>query len=509
QAYTVATSKRQLIRIKTSMEDLKDEKKYCTTENAKLRTSDGRELSCDKDYILTEEQKTNLMEKIIPAAVKLHAERLLVDPESTPLIIPQFNQSTDCRFFTVPQDHHNPGVENADFVLYVAAKPGDAFGVTCANKEPSGRPIAGGLNFIPYQTVSTRPNVRQAAHHIAHALGFDYERMKSLGMISVITVRGVKRVVVSSDMTKKMAQEHYGCSNLEGMELDYRERKVFRMDVSSTWSSRNAKDELMSSLHAFGGAYYTVLTMAAFHDMKYYSANWGMEEPMSWGNKSGCDFIRKGCLTENGVSNYPNAFCTDERLRCSSDRFGLAKCVDVDEGTVNADKTGSCPVLVSPLSVREDASLFSFACTELGDADFPGFLTGENSMCLTTNEYDVEKYGNTTKLSGVCAQVLCDKSNRKVKVKYSGILEFQECPSGSEIAVGSSSASLKFKRIHCPMYTEVCTVASDGSSLHPLANAPHDQSDIAHRVGMNGNSAAHSLLHALLLAVTLVVVVSL
>ncbi|ORC89780.1 surface protease GP63 [Trypanosoma theileri] len=214
--------------------------------------------------------------------------------------------------------------------------------------------------------------------------------------------------------------------------------------------------------------------MAAFDDMKYYSANWGMEEPMSWGNKSGCDFIQKGCLTENGVSNYPNAFCTgEEKIRCSTDHFGFAFCAnESDIGRENADSTGSCPVLVSPLSVRSDGSLRSRACPDLGDADFPGFLTGENSMCLTTEDYEIVKNDDAIKLSGVCAEVLCDESNRKVKVRYSDLSEFQECPEGGTITVSSSSASLNFTTIHCPNYTEVCTIAPNGSSLLPLVKPP-------------------------------------
>ncbi|ORC89791.1 surface protease GP63 [Trypanosoma theileri] len=309
--------------------------------------------------------------------------------------------------------------------------------------------------------------------------------------------------------------------------------------------------------------------MAAFDDMKYYSANWGMEEPMSWGNKSGCDFIQKGCLTEIGVSNYPDAFCTGEqRLRCSTGHFGLAFCFnESDPHYYNRDSRGSCPVLIQPLYVEN--GFHSFACTDLGNANFPGFLTDGSSMCLTTEDYEIEREKGIEKMNGVCAQVLCDESNRTVKVKYSTsadqATDWEECPEGGNITVSSSSASLKFKTIYCPNYTEVCTIASNGSSLRPLvkpsdrkptpatqvpgnssttpvvavgnssssssssssaevqesvvqeqvmgetvtALVSHNQSDIAHRVGMDGSSAAHSLLHALLVAVTLVVVVSL
>ncbi|ORC89678.1 uncharacterized protein TM35_000112120 [Trypanosoma theileri] len=49
QAYTVATSKRQLIRIKTSMEDLKKKTKYCTKKKDTSGECEDPD-NCNKDH---------------------------------------------------------------------------------------------------------------------------------------------------------------------------------------------------------------------------------------------------------------------------------------------------------------------------------------------------------------------------------------------------------------------------------------------------------------------------
>ncbi|KAH9583983.1 Peptidase M8 [Trypanosoma melophagium] len=259
-------------------------------------------------------------------------------------------------------------------------------------------------------------------------------------------------------MTKKKAREHYGCDNLKGMELDY---KSSLKHVASLWSWRNAKDELMNSANAVAGGYYTALTMATFHDMKFYSANWGMEEPMSWGHKAGCGFIEGSCLKDESVSNYPNAFCTGKRVYCSTDHFALSKCDDTPD--INTDPKSPCPILLSPVEVNSSGHFRSSACTELGNSGFPDFLTGENSMCLSTDDYDIKEGVVPLKMSGVCALVSCDESHRKVQVKYKGNDRWHDCPEGKKITV-ETSASLSFKTITCPQYTEVCTIAFNGSS---------------------------------------------
>ncbi|ORC82024.1 putative surface protease GP63, partial [Trypanosoma theileri] len=102
-------------------------------------------------------------------------------------------------------------------------------------------------------------------------------------------------MVVSSELTKEKVKEHYGCSDLEGMELD---NDINARPVGH-WVGRIAKDELMAVPRESGAGYYTALTMSTFESLGYYKANWGMEEPMGWGNRSGCDFLKGNCKKDN------------------------------------------------------------------------------------------------------------------------------------------------------------------------------------------------------------------
>ncbi|EKF28270.1 surface protease GP63, putative,metallopeptidase, putative, partial [Trypanosoma cruzi marinkellei] len=167
-------------------------------------------------------------------------------------------------------------------------------------------------------------SVRVLAHEVTHDLGFLFRIMKKRKMLKKVKgVRGKAEVQqVSSPKTVEKTREHFNCMSATGMEL---EDEGGPTTVSSHWKRRNAKDELMAGVVGVG--YYTALTMAALEDTGFYRANWGTEEPMSWGNNSGCALLTEKCLT-NGVTKYPEMFCTVKRsLRsCTSDRLALGRC---------------------------------------------------------------------------------------------------------------------------------------------------------------------------------------
>ncbi|ESL08125.1 surface protease GP63 [Trypanosoma rangeli SC58] len=128
QAYTVAEAeegKRDWvpIRIAVSTEDLTDPSKHCTKEKEKKPDFKGQESECTKTDILTPEMTKTLVGEILPVAVKLHAERLLVQRAKSPLVVPSFEAGHEvCQYFTVPEAHHKAGVKDADMVLYVASR---------------------------------------------------------------------------------------------------------------------------------------------------------------------------------------------------------------------------------------------------------------------------------------------------------------------------------------------------------------------------------------------------
>ncbi|KEG05849.1 surface protease GP63 [Trypanosoma grayi] len=161
QAYTLSTkeeeSERKPIRISVSTLDLNDPTKYCgrdgllvklpflgnerkqktTLKNDAMKRPYflGGTFKCEASDVLTPERKADLTDKILPAAVKLHTDRLRVNPLPIPFIVPEFDKKSLCSSFTVPEDHRakeGKGV-NADMVLYVGAWPGSVFALPCGS----------------------------------------------------------------------------------------------------------------------------------------------------------------------------------------------------------------------------------------------------------------------------------------------------------------------------------------------------------------------------------------
>ncbi|RNF17841.1 surface protease GP63 [Trypanosoma conorhini] len=287
--------------------------------------------------------------------------------------------------------------------------------------------------------------------------------MRAREMLEEVTdVRGNPNpvTVVKSPATLEKTKAHYGCPELQGMEL----LRINGGAVQPYWSPRNAKDELMSFLGGFTAGYYTALTMAAFEDLGYYKAVWGMEEPMAWGNNSGCDLLKSPCSAET-PAKYPGMFCdkgTDgETLRCTSNRQSIGVCKkSIAEGSGAPNET--CPVFWA------DPGPEVF-CSVEGDKTIPGFLRGRGSWCLDAEALRLKGSAGKAELGpidlrAVCAEVQCGEGGT-VKVKYLGAAEYVPCPEGSAIELTASEHFEEGAKIKCPKYEEVCTIAANGSSL--------------------------------------------
>ncbi|KAH9599566.1 Peptidase M8 [Trypanosoma melophagium] len=471
ESYKAATSESWApIRIVVSTEDLQDSDNYCSSEgDYRMDYSSGLVLSCASFDVLTTAKKNSLIQKIIPVAVKLHTDRLLVHRERSSLVVPAFTSSV-CLRFTVPNSHHTTGVANADTVLYVASTPTSIFNpswaIPCA--QLGNRFIAGVMNFGAYSIDETRVSSRHAAHEIAHILGFEYTLMNSLGMTTnVSNIRGKDNdvVFVSSEKTKAKTRNYYNCSTLEGMELE----DDTAAGVESHWKRRNAKDEMMTVPFDDGVMLYTALTMATFEDMGVYKANWGMEEPMYWGNNSGCDFLNEKCM-ENNITKYPNMFCnTTNPVGCIYGRMGLGNCA-IDSEYAEAlpaqyqyftsDRTGGFSFLkLDYCPVRALTTGLLCASEEMEGRD--ASLLRPDSWCLD-GESLVVKYGTSdTAVGGICAGVKCEDG--VLSVLYRGSNEWHDCPNGSTLTpVGGDFVS---GSIVCPSYSEVCIIAPNGSSF--------------------------------------------
>ncbi|ORC87026.1 surface protease GP63, partial [Trypanosoma theileri] len=417
QAYTVATQENEgwkLIRIKAFTRDLEDTSRYCTKAGQEVIDFVGTKATCFEADVLNDEKHREYIKNIIPAAIKLHRERLRVQPHKGKIIVTQL-EGDYCENFTIPEEHRTEGVD-ADFVLYVAAIPWHWWsGVTCAREKPSGRPIVGVMSFIPSLYGGLRLNVRRFAHEMAHALGFNIFEMDKKNMLFRVGIRGMIRTVVRSHVAMGKVKEHYGCPDLEGVELAQADE--------SHWVQRVAKDELMAAPSESGAGYYTALTMSTFEGLGYYKANWGMEEPMSWGHKGGCDFLKETC-TEN-EKHFSDQFCNDTTaLGCTSDRTAYGMCSQESQRQANPSSNDVCHLIGG--SPEDLFTSFSY-CTEARGGPLTGSLMGPDSWCLDGEGLQVQNAGGRVEsLSGVCARVSCDEGRRAVEVQYKGSDTFKE-----------------------------------------------------------------------------------
>ncbi|AAZ12930.1 major surface protease gp63, putative [Trypanosoma brucei brucei TREU927] len=448
----------QHIRIVVFAEDMKDRSRYCTSAGQERPTFFGETATCSQEDILTAAKRDIAVTKLLPSAVQMHMDRLLVDPITEPLVFPPFDGSV-CSEFKVPSSHFSEGVPDADMVMYAAAGPtpeGVAAWATGCITLDDGRAVAGVTNLGPGSISLSETSIRTAAHEIAHALGFDFEAMNDAGMVQRIPgVRGkVDVTLISSPRTLQKAREHYNCPDAPGMEL---EDEGGSGTALSHWERRNAKDEIMSGISSPGR--YTALTMAAFEDLGYYRGAWGSEEPMGWGNNSGCELLNESCLV-NGVTAHPDMFCNEtvSKLVCNSERDGLGRCnVIKHENPLPpqyhyfSDPSRGAP---SHLLMDYCPSIDAFSNTPCADGEtkfMRGSLIGPSSMCLKA-----EGLRDSQGVIGdVCADVRCDGG--EVSIRYLGDDAWHPCPEGSHI---KPTTTFTDGVIVCPTYSEVCIKAT-------------------------------------------------
>ncbi|RNE98596.1 surface protease GP63 [Trypanosoma conorhini] len=454
------------IRIVVSTEDLRDPTKYCTAQDESKPDLKGGAGDCAEQYVLDAARKSTLVDAVIPVAVQLHAERLLVQRVDGLLQVPQFTDTFGrCQHFKLPDEHKTTGVANADMVLYVAAgASAETWAVPCAVGS-NGRPVAGALHVSPCQRLSVMHSARVAAQAIGHALGFGVQQMRAQNMLleDVTDVRGNPSpvTVVKSPATLEKTKAHYGCAELQGMELLRKKHaKVERV----YWSPRNAKDELMSLLGGLTAGLYTALTMAAFEGLGFYRAVWGWRS--RWRGATAPAATSSRARARRAVPpNTPACSATRKPTKLFAARPAVKPSGHVVRILLKAAVPGAKRAQLLG-RIRALQSLFFF-CSVKGEERIPGSLHGSGSWCLDAEALKLKGTEKTKldgyKLHAVCAEVQCGEGGT-VKVKYLGAAEYALCPEGEAIDAALEGFAAG-ARIKCPKYEEVCTIAANGSSL--------------------------------------------
>ncbi|ORC83425.1 surface protease GP63, partial [Trypanosoma theileri] len=169
------------IRIHLSSDELDRVMRRCSS--GMTVSSHRHSPSCRDGNVLTPQKRDILLNELLPAAIALHSERLLVVRSRFNLVIIQFISEMCYTYVELPAAYESVGVVEADFVLFVLAETVAPFVVICSEAD-DGRPTSAAMNFAPADIVNTRLFTRIIAHNLAHALGFDVRRISEMGMIA-------------------------------------------------------------------------------------------------------------------------------------------------------------------------------------------------------------------------------------------------------------------------------------------------------------------------------------
>ncbi|ORC89983.1 surface protease GP63 [Trypanosoma theileri] len=252
--------------------------------------------------VMTPQKKDILFKEVLPKAIKLHADRLSVKvkQEEEDLKITNIIDQDYCVDFKIPEEHKTHGIPDVDFMIYVSLST-NSIGRWICSRGGENRPTSALIKFVPEYIEATRQYIRLTAHEIAHGLGFDHKVMETLVMIEprendLLSTGGsssAKKFYMNSSETLEILKKHYNCkkNELKGFYLENEPNER----APPHCERRIAKDELMSAYSdtlGVTGMYYTKLTLAVFHSMPFYSANFNMAEPMSWGKDLNVSYLR-------------------------------------------------------------------------------------------------------------------------------------------------------------------------------------------------------------------------
>ncbi|ORC83451.1 surface protease GP63 [Trypanosoma theileri] len=429
---------------------------------------------CDGPNEVTAYRRKTLLREVLPAALKLHSERLSVERVEDMLKLP-FNEThpypvlPNCTDVSIPKDHIK-GIPNADFMLYVGLIDEHQPPKICS-RNTKGRPTSALIKFVPEEIDATRHYIRFTAHEVAHALGFEIEMMKEHVKEGKETTGKKKvRLVTYPTVIEKM-KDQYKCTNDEGdneitgMALE----NEFTPGAPLHWERRIAKDELMSTYSgSSNGMFYTALTLAVFDSMPFYKAEFKMAENMSWGKDAGCDFLKgndKEDYKQTKPNKYSEMFCDEVNpaLQCTSDRFSLGMCSMKPYGVkIPLDyEMYFPPVLNDPDDDLMDGYTIikpipKTNCEEDKFNLIPGSILSNISRCLKGDKLKLkEPNENNLTVGDICADVKCEKDTKKILVQYSGSEKWRVCEDGKKIEV-TGSTEFASGSILCPNYTEVC-----------------------------------------------------
>ena len=139
------------------------------------------------------------------------------------------------------------------------------------------------------------------------------------------SVLGGIRWKFKSDNILTKARAHFGCSDLDGVEV---ENQGTGASWGSHWEKRIIGNEYMAAQTHEIDSIVSQISLGAFEDMGWWGVNYANNYgDFTWMKNAGCDTITTKCLT-NGVPVNSEYFCNESSAvkTCTSDGAAVGYC---------------------------------------------------------------------------------------------------------------------------------------------------------------------------------------
>jgi hypothetical protein len=436
------------------------------------------------------------------------------------------------------------------------------------------RPLVGYIHFCPSGLTTTDTNTAQhatqlstAKHEMTHAFGFaarhyaywrttgmaartsrdDSNGVPNLGPMAVSlsengndalspatfeifkpdeayfqqytdSTLGGTRWKFKSDKIVEKARTHFGCTTLDGVEV---ENQGSSGSWGSHWEKRIIGNEFMSAIANEMEYPVSEITLASYEDMGWWGVDYNQADSYPWMKNAGCNTITQKCITDSTPVNS-DYFCNNESSvhQCTFDGAAVGYC---NKGTASGlasyyyyfgdtSTAGSllyadyCPT-VSHFSnricsgVKADGTAITGTNTELAQ----GAEYSSNSRCFMSSLYQTA-YSYVAK-TAACYKYQClSTSQLEINLYYSNTQNFtQVC---STATAGQSFTVPNFAgSITCidPADITVCgsdtsfptlsnmTVVSGATDMTAYLTPPFDTSITSYRMNIGADYSSFDI----------------